>query len=231
MGRPRTPVDVDRIRELLEARYSVPEISRELGVSGTLILRRCREAGIPTPPKGTRPGLHKVHLDVAEAERLLDSGLEMAEVAAHLGVSVNTLLRRRKEAGVQLRPGGSKPMERNRFWRGGRVIDKHGYVLIKAPSHPHATKSGYVREHRLVMEQKLGRYLEPHEVVHHRNKVHDDNRAENLELFASNGEHLAEELAGQRPQWTPDGLARIREATSEGTRRYWADVKAGRRSR
>jgi transposase-like protein len=198
MGRPRTPVDVDRIRDLLAQRYSVVEVAIEMGLSPTTILRQARKAGIPTPPKGPRPGLRQLPVDLAEAQRLLDRGLLMEEVAAALGVSPNTLLRRRNAAGIPHLTRGAKAMERNYFWRGGRIVDKHGYILIKTPGHPFATKSGYVREHRLVMERVLGRYLEPEEVVHHRNGVNDDNRPENLRLYADNASHLADELTGRR---------------------------------
>lgn len=64
-----------------------------------------------------------------------------------------------------------------------RIVHK-GYVDVYVPSHPMATKSGIVKEHRLVMEEMIGRYLERHENVHHKNGDRSDNRPENLELWS-----------------------------------------------
>ena len=75
-----------------------------------------------------------------------------------------------------------KSGNRNSNWRGGRRNTHDGYIFICSPNHPHRNKRGEVAEHRLVMEQKLGRYLEPDEIVHHINGVRNDNCPENLEL-------------------------------------------------
>src|SRR3990172_2319236 len=73
------------------------------------------------------------------------------------------------------------------MWRGGKFINK-GYVFIHKPGHHRADVSGYVREHILVMENYLGRVLALGEVIHHKNRIKDDNRIENLMLFSSHSE-------------------------------------------
>ena len=85
--------------------------------------------------------------------------------------------------------GYSGAGEKNSNWKGGRNIH-NGYVLIYNPKHSTATKQGYVLEHRLLMEKKLGRYLTKEEVVHHENGIGDDNRIENLKLFKNQNEHV-----------------------------------------
>lgn len=77
----------------------------------------------------------------------------------------------------------------NPKWRGGTVRQVSGYIYEYAPGHPHATQDGYVMQHRLVMERSLGRYLDPAEVVHHRNHIRDDNRPENLALLPDQSTH------------------------------------------
>ena len=69
-------------------------------------------------------------------------------------------------------------------WRGGRVETGDGYVRVYAPDHPRAVNERYVLEHVLVMESVLGRHLFDDERVHHKNKVRNDNRPENLELWS-----------------------------------------------
>jgi len=86
--------------------------------------------------------------------------------------------------------GNTTSGSNNCRWNGGKTFHDLGYILLKRPNHPHADRHGYVREHRLVMEKHLGRYLEPKEEIHHLNGKVDDNRIENLELIASRSEHL-----------------------------------------
>ena len=73
----------------------------------------------------------------------------------------------------------------NHAWKGGRIITDEGYIAVKMRNHP-AVKNGYVKEHRLVMENHLNRLLLPCEVVHHINGIKTDNRIENLELMTHN---------------------------------------------
>ena len=101
-------------------------------------------------------------------------------------ISNKTIARRLKKYGIQAR---DSKYENNYFWNGGIKIDKSGYRLIKCNNHPHADSTGYIREHRLIMEEHVGRYLTPEELVHHINANKQDNRIENLELMESNSAH------------------------------------------
>ena len=90
------------------------------------------------------------------------------------------------------RPNRDVSGSKNPRWKGGKRIDKDGYVLIWKPDHPKADYHGYVREHRLVMEESLGRILRLKEIVHHIDKNKQNNKLENLKLYESASKHQKE---------------------------------------
>ena len=93
---------------------------------------------------------------------------------------------------------GARRGENHPGWKGGKIKTRHGYFLIWKPTHIYAGNKGYVKESRLIMENILGRYLNPNEVVHHENGKREDDRPENLKLFESRGKHMSFHLEKRR---------------------------------
>ena len=93
--------------------------------------------------------------------------------------------------------------EQNPSWKGGRTVDPRGYVLIKKPEHHRADVRGYVYEHILVAEAKLGRPLLPYEEVHHDDENPSNNDPDNLIVaesrFAHRKLHRIQERGRQNP--------------------------------
>ena len=140
-------------------------------------------------------------------------GKSLAEIGRTVGTSGRHVHRFLKEHGHDRKFPTARPGKDHPLWKGGRYQRKDGYIQVSCPNHPNASKyTGKVYEHRLVMENHIGRYLEQDEAVHHKNSIRWDNRIENLELFYTNGEHLSKELAGHSPNWTIDGIHRMQEA-------------------
>lgn len=69
------------------------------------------------------------------------------------------------------------------MWKIENIISKGDYNYAVVYGHPYATKDDYVLEHRIVMENHLGRILTPEEVVHHIDGNKKNNVIENLELM------------------------------------------------
>lgn len=145
--------------------------------------------------------------DHDEARRLRAEGARLVDIARQFGVS-DTTIRFVTDADYRARRGRGRPRTKvcpdcqgsmiaaatrcRPCWKrhaaanaGAIKTDEQGYLR------QYVSGRRFVLQHRLVMEQALGRRLERHEIVHHRNHIRADNRLENLELLQSPREHHA----------------------------------------
>jgi len=98
-------------------------------------------------------------------------------------IQTNTGRTHFKKGHISYNKGKNLPRkEKSYHWKGGKVKASGGYIWIHLPDHPKAMHKQYVYEHRIIIEQHIGRYLKSSEIVHHKNGIKDDNRLENLEL-------------------------------------------------
>uniref|UniRef100_A0A6M3IL38 Putative homing endonuclease n=1 Tax=viral metagenome TaxID=1070528 RepID=A0A6M3IL38_9ZZZZ len=147
--------------------------------------------------------------DDQKISQLYSKGMTQLELAEMFGVGKRTILRSLRRTNTSTDGRKGSPGSKNPAWKGGRIVDKNGYVLVHRPHHPKANYGGYIREHRLVMEEILGRPMTRREVIHHKDGNHANNSPDNLVLFSDNGSHLGVELLGKIPKWTEEGLKKL----------------------
>lgn len=104
----------------------------------------------------------------------------------------------------------------------GRYYDRQGYVRVRI-------NGKLVGEHRVVIEAHLGRKLVGGEVVHHRNRIKDDNRIENLEVHTheTHGEEHAKE---RTPDFAHLRCPECRTQFKKQLRKYKWNLKKGHAS-
>lgn len=169
------------------------EIAVRLRLSPHAVQAYMQRRNLSGRMRGPRP-----KIDRDELARLLAAGVTQREIAARLGCNQTTVERTAKKMGLQTARSGPRSGSDHPQWKGGRRLDKHGYVEIYAPLHPLAKKpNGCVFEHRLAMEVKLGRYLTAREAVDHQDDHPRHNWPDNLTLYATNADHLRATLTGR----------------------------------
>lgn len=93
-----------------------------------------------------------------------------------------------KRDGLKAKACSHKCYALNREKRGAYkekiMINKYRYIY--KPEHPSAigTRKLYIAEHRLVMEEHIGRYLTNDEIVHHEDEDTLNNKIDNLILMS-----------------------------------------------
>ena len=194
----------DLEREYLQKEVSMRQACDVLGCCPTTLIKALRRHGLPTKPK-TWNRRRRTRFPQLQDRTWLEKQLEtrtMLDIAKELGTSsgnVSDHVRRHglrwphydrieavKEGIRKAHPEGRAGKSASN-WKGGKCTTGGGHVYIHRPDHPNCTKEGYVMEHRLVVEESIGRLLQQNEVVHHINGIKTDNRPENLQVLTVSG--------------------------------------------
>lgn len=173
------------ILDLVSRGRSRKEIARDLGLSANAVSVFLYRRGVLGLPRNLRVK----RLDDQKMLELLASGLTQQETAERLGFERSAIYHRLMQLYPENYGKGSRSGPDHPSWLGGRRGTAAGYMEIWVPKHPSAGKTGYVYEHRLLMEVLLDRPLESQEVVHHIDRVRCHNWPSNLQLFPDNASH------------------------------------------
>lgn len=172
------------------AGLSTVQIAESLGVSPQSVQYQLRRAGVKM--RGRWSGRWKPKACAACGEEFVPSGpaAKFCSETCQFGVAEcrgcgSEYLKRPRGGGM------SQEFCSRRCWYahksdddGTRRIGHWGYVLVKVPAGTPGVEGDrrWMKEHRWVMQESLGRPLDPSETVHHINGDKTDNRLENLQL-------------------------------------------------
>jgi hypothetical protein len=77
----------------------------------------------------------------------------------------------------------------NPRWKEGKYVDGDGYISTLCKKHPRAVSNNYVRDHILIAEKVMGKYLPLSAMVHHVDGNRSNNANSNLVVCENSQYH------------------------------------------
>lgn len=153
------------IEEYINKEKAMNEIAKKYHIAVGSVYNYIKKYGIPTREKMTKRTREKIS-------------------KAHKG-KVSPMKDKKMSVETRLKISKShKGKYRINTKYGGHIKQRpDGYISVYCPDNSRANKEGYVMEHILIMQEHINRVLKDDEVVHHKNKIRNDNRIENLQLM------------------------------------------------
>lgn len=176
------------IKKLREEGRSYRVIGSQVGLSYqgvSFVLSKIAPELCGTVRRGKIP----VETEIAIIKTYLDGNSIPIKIARILGVNRDTVSNVLDRNGLRIIKANKGKDHWN--WKGGIYVDVNGYSLVSAPYHHKSNDKGYVYEHIIVAEAKLGRNLKDGEIVHHIDMDRGNNVPENLHVYPSTNEHLS----------------------------------------
>lgn len=202
-----------KIIQLASPDISVAQLAAAVGCDRSVVYQCIQKYGLSLKQRKRPAQKDSLKNEVLSKYQV---GMTSAELALMIGCSAKYVQNVLNSHNVERLNRGARHGELNPAYKFGRIIDNDGYAHIPAPAdHPYARKSGRIAEHRHIVEQHLGRYLEPHEVVDHIDGLHLHNDPSNLRVFESNAHHLHATILGKTPNWSKEALEKQRLKTDQ----------------